>query len=208
MISKLITGLQNASGIITARGSKQGDTVVSEGHGRYYEGVYARTRFGASMQAVLATATIAGLSTAITGTSVLYNPVSSTVNLSIEKFGVGFVLAPAAPLVFGLATGQSMTALSGTLTSLGAKSKFLGGSVGQGIAVASASITLPVAPTVDIVLGALDTGAITTTASMPGVYDLEGGIVLPPGGFAVFWTSAVLAASAHIASWAWEEVPV
>ena len=191
------------------RQGNMNDVIVSELHGRYYEGSYRTARFGGSMQAVLATATIAGVSTSITGTSVLYNPIGSGVNLSLEKFGVGFVLAPAAPLVFGIATGWSTTAISGTLTSLSPKSKRIGSStqpVGQ--LYASATITLPVAPTVDTILGALDTGAITTTAAMSGLYDLEGSIVIPPGGYALFYTSAVLLASAHIASWQWEEIPL
>ncbi|MEI6557969.1 MAG: hypothetical protein WCO00_06145 [Rhodospirillaceae bacterium] len=193
----------------TVRQGQLGDLVVSELHGRYYEGSYRKSRFGGSMQAVLATATIAGLSTAITGTSVLANPNGSAVNLVLEKFGVGFVLAPAAPLVYGIATGQSGTALAGTLTSLNPKSKFLGSGISPvGQLYASAAITLPAAPTVDVVLGQLDTGAITTMTSATGLFDLEGQIVIPPGGYAVFWTSAALLASAHIASWSWEEVPV
>lgn len=185
-----------------------GDLIKSDLHGRYYEGCYRKSRFGGAMQAVLATASIAGLSTAITGVSVLSNPPGSGINAVIEKFGVGFVLAPAAPLVFGLATGQSATALSGTLTSLSPKSKLVGsGALPLCGLYASAAITLPVAPTVDQVLGMLDQGAVTTVTGVPSIFDLEGAITLAPGGFACFWTSAVLAASAHIASWQWEEVP-
>jgi len=186
------------------------DVIVSELHGQNYESVYRKVLFGGAMQGVLATATIAGLGTAITGTSVLANPNGSSVNLSLINFGVAFVLAPAAPLAFGIATGQSTTALSGTLTSLAPKSKNLGSGVPPvGQLYASAAITLPVAPTVDTVLGALDQGAVTvSTVSAQGFYQLNGSILIPPGGYAVFWTSAVLAASAHIASWTWEEVPV
>jgi hypothetical protein len=185
------------------------EIIIGEVHGTYYEGTYRGGRFGGAMQAVLATATIAGVSTAVTGTSVLYNPIGSKVNLAIDKFGVGFVVAPAAPLVYGLATGWSTGALAGTLTSLNPKSKNIGSGyqpVGQ--LFASAAITLPVAPTVDTVLGMLDTGAVTTVTNTVNIFDLQSGIILPPGGYAVFWTSAVLAASAHIASWSWEEVPV
>lgn len=185
-----------------------GELIKSDLHGRYYEGSYRRSRFGGAMQAVLATASIAGLSASITGVSVLSNPPGSGINAVIEKFGVGFVLAPAAPLIFGLATGQSASALAGTLTSLAPKSKLVGsGAVPICGLYASAAITLPVVPTVDQVLGMLDTGAVTTVTDSSGIYDIEGAIVLAPGGFACFWTSAVLLASAHIASWQWEEVP-
>lgn len=193
----------------TARFGQLGDAIVTELHAPRYEGAYRKNRFGGAMQAVLATATIAGLSTSITGTSVLANPNGSSVNLVLETFGVGFVLAPAAPLAFGLATGYSASALSGTLTSLTPKSKFLGSGINPvGQLYCSAAITLPVAPTVDVVLGQLEQGAVTVSNSNVGLYDIKGEIILPPGAFVVFWTSAVLVASAHIASWTWEEVPV
>ncbi len=109
--------------ITNLRAGGQCDLIVSELHARGYESTLRGHRFGAAMQAVLATATVAGLTTTLTGAITLYNPVTSPVNLSVEKFGIGFVLAPAAPLVYGLATGQSQTAISGTLTALTPKSK-------------------------------------------------------------------------------------
>lgn len=186
-----------------------GDTIVSELHGRYYEGGYRKTRFGGAQQAVIATATIAGLGTGITGALVLANPPGNSFNVVIERFGVGFVVAPAAPLVYGLATGFSTTAISGTVTSVTPKSKNIGSGVAPTATLAvSASITLPVAATVDTVLGTLDQGAVTVSNSQATMFDLGGSIILPPGGFCHFWTSAVLAASAHIASFDWEECPI
>lgn len=192
-----------------ARLGQLGDAIISELHGQYYEGAYRKTRFGGSMQALLATATIAGLGTTVTGTTVLYNPPGNSNNVVIEKFGVGFVLAPAAPLIYGLATGFSTTALSGTLTSLTPKSKNIGSGIQPTAGlVASASVTLPVAATVDQVLGHLDTGAVTTVTNVASLFDIQGSIILPPGGFCHLWTSAALLASAHMASFQWEEVPI
>jgi hypothetical protein len=192
-----------------ARLGNMGELIKSDLHGRYYEGSYRKARFGGSMQAVLATATIAGLSTTVTGTVVLANPPGSGINAAIEKVGIGFVLAPAAPLVYGIATGASATAVSGTLTSLTPKAKLIGsGALPLCGLYSSASIVLPVAPTVDQVLGFLDTGAITTQTNLQTLYDLEGSIVLAPGSYALIWTSAVLLASAMIASFQWEEVPI
>jgi len=212
----IIQGQVGAPGSSQAAGSQPpirsgqlNDVIVSELHGRYYEGAYRKARFGGAQQAVIATATIAGVGTAITGALVLANPPGSAVNVVIEKFGVGFILAPAAPLVYGLATGFSNTAISGTVTSVTPKSKFIGSAVNPVAQLAvSASITLPVAATVDTILGHLDTGAITTVTGVSGLYDLEGSIILPPGGYCHFFTSAVLLASAHLASFQWEEVPV
>jgi hypothetical protein len=198
-----------ASGIqVPTRSGNQADTIISELHGRYYESNYQKRRFGGSMQAVIATATIAGVSTSITGVCALSNPFGSAVNVVLEKVGLGFVVATANALVFGLATGFSTVALSGTLTSLAPKSKNIGSSAVPVAALyCSAAITLPVAPTVDTILGDLGTGAITVDRQSMGQYELQGSIILPPGGFACFWTSAVLAASAHMMSWDWEECP-
>ena len=192
------------------RAGQLGDTIVSELHGRYYEGAYRRARFGGAMQAVIATATIAGLSTSITGVPVLYNPIGNTNNVVLEKVGVSLLLAPAAPLAFGIAVGYNgATALSGTLTSVTPRSKFVGlGAAPTAGMYASAAITLPTAPTLDTIFGTLDTGAITTTTTNGSLYDLEGSIILPPGGYVVFYTSAVLVASALLVSYQWEEVPI
>lgn len=185
-----------------------GDTVVSELHGAYYEGTYRGARFGGSMQALLAAATIAGVGVNPTGTLVLYNPPGNAFNLVVEKFGVGFVLAPAAPLVYGLATGFSTSPLAGTLTSVTPKSKKVGSGLQPTAGLVASAVTLPVAATVDQVLGQLDTGAVTTMTNCPSLFDIQGSIILPPGGFCHMWSSGVLLASAHMASFQWEEVPI
>lgn len=197
-----------ADGVSVApRMGRMGELIVSEFHARSYEATARGGRFGAAMQAVLATATIAGLNASITGVSLISNPLNSGIYVSVERVGLGIVLAPAAPLAFGIATGYSATPIAGTLTALVPKSKLIGSvATPKALAYASAALTLPVAGTVDTVLGQIDTGAVTTVTSVPAVYELGGSIVLAPGGFAYLWTSAVLLASAHIMSWDWEEV--
>jgi len=207
MIGQGLVGVQNnadSSVLVTQRLGKQADTIVSELHGRYYESCYRKNRFIAAQQAVIATATIAGLATAITGAMVVANPVTSQVNMVMEKFGLGFVLAPAASLAYGLAVGISTTALSGTLTSITPRNAFIGGAAPVGQVYVSASVTLPVAATVSHVLGS---ASVTVLQNSMNFFDLEGSVILPPGGFMHFWTSAVMAASGHLASISWEEVP-
>lgn len=190
------------------RQGNMADAIVSELHGRRYEGSYRKSRFGGAMQAVIATATTAGFPTALTGAPVLYNPPGSGVNVVVESFGCAYVVASANALGFGLATGFSNTALSGTLTTLNPKSKFVGsGIVPVAGLCASATITLPVAATADIYLGQLGTGATSVPAGLPAYYDIGGEIVLPPGAFCHYFTTAVLAASSLLASFSWEEVP-
>jgi hypothetical protein len=195
----------------TFRLGNMGDQIISQLHDRNYEAVYRRAFFTASMQAVLATATVAGLTVSTTGSPVIYNPLNSGVNVVLSKVGVAFCLAPAAPVIFGIATGyNATTAPSGTLTSLVPKSRFVGlGAAPAAQVYCSAAITLPTVPTVDQVLGVVTTGAITTSPVGAGdMFDIDGGIILPPGGYAIIWTHAVMLASSLIASYSWEEVPV
>lgn len=202
------TSIASGSNPVMRQG-QLGDVIASELHGRYYEGSYRKNRFGGAMQAVIATATIAGFSTTITGVPLLYNPPGSAVNVVIETVQLAFVVASANALAYGLATGFSNTAVSGTLTSLTPKSKFIGSGVTPvaGL-VASASMTLPVAATGDTILGSLSTAAVSVPNATPGLFDIGGAIVLPPGGYCHVWTSAILAASSLLAGFSWEEVPV
>ena len=214
MTSQSLVGTPSATSlgvgtVASLRGGNQGDLIVGQSHGRHYEPTYRGQRFGGASQAVLATATIAGLNASITGAPVLYNPAGSGVNLVIDAVGVAFVLTPAAPLAYGLASGWSATAPTGTFTSMKVTNKLLGSAVlPQGQLVTSAAITLPTTPIVNTVLGVFGTGAVTTVGNQQGYYDLAGRLVLSPGGYVNFWTSAILLASSLLFSIEWEEVPV
>ena len=183
---------------------------TSEIHGRYYEGAYRGGRFSGAMQATIATALATGLTASYTGGLVLYNPNGSGINAVLEKVGAFTgIVAQTAAGILGLGIGQSTTALGGTLTSVNPKSRRLGSGITPvcGL-VSSASITLPVAPTLDTVLAGVNTGAITVDTMVPAQFDLEGGIVLPPGAFCCFVASGGLLASSYLFSMQWEEVPV
>lgn len=200
-----------AGAAINGRLGNMGEDIVSELHGRYYETTYRRAMFTGATQAAIATATVAGPTASTTGVPVLYNPIGNVNNVVLTKVGVGFILAPAAPLVYGIATGYNgATAVSGTLTSVTPKNRFIGlGAAPTAAMYFSAAITLPTAPTADIILGTVDTGAITTSPTGPfSMVDLEGSIILPPGAYACLYTSAVMVASSLLASFQWEEVPI
>src|SRR6266571_5303054 len=70
-----------------ARAGNMGDLIVSELHGRYYEGTYRRSMFNAANQTGVVTT--AALATTFTGLC-LSNPINSTVNLVLEKIGIAF----------------------------------------------------------------------------------------------------------------------
>ena len=194
-----------------ARAGQLGDTIVSELHGRYYETTYRRAHFTAGVSTLIATATTASPTTTITGAQVLYNPIGNTNNVVINKVSIGFALANLAGVV-GIATGfNGGTAISGTLTAstATAKNKFLGGSAPTAQSYASASITLPTAVTLDTILFTTGSAATTAIATIPPmVYDFEGGIVLPPGGYATIWSNFIIPASSLLSTFQWEEVPI
>jgi hypothetical protein len=194
-----------------ARAGQLGDTIVSELHGRYYETAYRRALFTAGVSTLIATATTASPSTTITGAQVLYNPIGNTNNVVINKVSLGFALANLAGVV-GIATGiNTGTAISGTLTATTATAKnvFLGGGSPTAASYASASITLPTAVTLVSILATTGSAATTAFAINPGtLYDFEGSIVLPPGGYATIWSNFVIPASSMLSTFTWEEVPI
>jgi hypothetical protein len=196
----------------TVRLGNMGDLIMQELHGRYYEAAYRRSMFTAAMSALIATGTTASPTTTITGAPVLYNPIGNTYNLIINKVGIALTVANVAAAAYGLATGiNTGTAISGTLTALASapKNKFLGGAAPTGVGYASASITLPTAVTLDTILGTITSAAITTSPTgVGGVFDLEGSILIPPGGYCCFWSSTAVPASSLLMSFQWEEVPV
>jgi hypothetical protein len=204
--SSISAGLQ-----APARAGQLGDTIVSELHGRYYETSYRRASFTAGVSTLIATATTASPTTTITGAQVLYNPIGNTNNVVINKVSLGFTLANLAGVV-GIATGFSGgTAISGTLTASTstAKNVFLGGAAPTAQSYASASITLPTAVTLVSILASTGSAATTAYAINPGtLYDFEGGIILPPGGYATIWSNFAIPASSLLSTFQWEEVPI
>lgn len=195
-----------AATIAPVRAGQLGDLITSELHGRYYETSYRRALFIAANQA--GATLVSGLPTSYTGGLVLYNSLGSTVNLSINKVGFAASVVWSAAAVIGLAVGYNGgTALSG-LTAATPRSLFVGvGATGQGLAATVA--TLPTAATVSHLLGS--TGTLATTSEgviPPTVIDLEGGIVLPPGAYCHFYTSATGGAAGFFGFFQYEEIPV
>ena len=195
--ASLAPGSQNA-----LRMGNMGEQLVSELHGHYYESAYR-----GSLYTVAATAqtTTAGTATTYVGLC-LANPIGATVNLSIMRVGWTFTVVFANVSILGLMKGYS-TSANVTLTVPITPSGAFRSSTGQ--AVAASSATLPVAPTVTTIIGAGLTGAVTTAPSTgPTIYELDGSILLPPGGYLCFYTSAVSAASSFSGSFLYAEVPV
>lgn len=177
------------------------ELIIDELHGRYYETTVRKAMFsGSNLAGVTTTAAFA---TTYTGYC-LSNPIASTVNLVLTKVSYTPVVAQTAALILGIMTGYSSSTNVTHTTALVPLSNFVGQPAGTGLIDSSA--TLPIAPTRLILLDTLLTGAITTTTSGGRLIDMEGSVVIPPGGFAAFYTSAASVASSLAFSMMWEEV--
>jgi hypothetical protein len=190
------------------RQGNMGDVIVSELHGRYYETTYRRAGFLAStVTGQTATAFTSGTTTALVGLTIS-NPVNSPVNLVLNKVGIQFTVAFAAVASIGLAIGYNSGTNVTHTTAATVRNAYVGvGAAGYGLVDTSA--TVPTAPNTTHIFGAGMTGATTTIPYIgPSLIDLEGSVILPPGGYAAIVTSAASGTSGAFYSIGWEETPL
>jgi hypothetical protein len=180
-----------------------GEQIVNELHGRYYESCYRRAIYHA---AIAGQVTSVGLTATHTGL-VLSNPVGSTVNLVVLKFGMGFTVVFPAVSALGLGIGYNAGTNVTHSAAVTVRSNFIG--VGaSGVGLVDNSSVMPTAPTLHTILGAGLTGAATTTPVVFAYFDLEGSVILPPGAYLCTYTSTVCGTAAGHFSFSWEEVPI
>lgn len=178
------------------RAGQQGDLIVSELHGRYYEQALRGNMYRIASQA--AVTTTAGLATTWTGLAIS-NPAGSGVNAVVNLFSVGQFAVGAAGVV-GIMTGAG--AAAGTLVP---KNAIVNGTTGKVTASAGATIATPV---LDITIGQVGSLATTGYGLTPGlVVDLGGSLIIPPGFFAASFTSIVTTTALQF-GFQWEEVPI
>ena len=207
MLNQFVVGQQNnASGSapITARGGRQGDQIVSELHGRYYEQSVNRNMFSA---VTLARATSLA-ATAQVG-FILFNPPGSGVDLVLNKYAIAVVATSAACTGFTLAGGaQDITPTGLTAADFSGCTVIDKNTQTLGKGRAYALATLVTAPVNQLLLGH-NTAAINTVGANDQISgDFEGSVVVKPGGLiAICATGAAAAASAVNTSVMWEEVP-
>ena len=180
----------------------QGDVIVQQLHGRLYEAAKRGKLFYGSNGAVPSVSTVA-LATTYTGLC-LYNPAASGKNLVVEKVGYSFLVAFPAAATIGLLGGYSAAGIvtASAAASPGA-STMLGG--GAGVGKCALSATLVGTPYLLTVFGEGLTAAITTHPQGVHWHDMEGGIIIPPGGYVATYTSTVSGAASMAASFLWQE---
>lgn len=195
-----------AAGLADSRAGNMGDLISSQLQPRYYEGTYRKARFNAANSAGVTTTV--GVATTYVGIC-LSNPISSAVNLVLGKIGFSFLVAFTAASALGIMTGFNGSNAVSHTTPLVPKNSFIGSGVPAPTGAVDSACTLPTAPTVDHIFAAGLTGAITTEPiAASQVVDLEGSIILGPGGYAAFFTSTAGGTSSFWGSLDWTEVPV
>lgn len=181
-----------------------GEQAVSNAHPIYYEPTVRRTVFSGS---ITGQATTIGLATTYTGLC-LSNPIGGNFNLVITKIGFAFIVAFAAGSTIGLMTGYNNATNVTHTTPVTPRCQYFTSASGS-VGLLDSAATLPTAPTLNVVLGAGLTGAITTaTVVAPTIVDLDGSIILPPGAYCAFYTSTASGAAGGAFSFQWEEVPI
>lgn len=184
------------------RQGKLGDAIISELHGRYYEQTYRGNIYSAGNQAAAATV---ALGTLVNTGLILSNPLGSGKNIVLLKLSyVNSVVVPTAGFL-ALETGFN----SGTNVIHTTPATVFSNLIGtgpSGVGLVDVAATLPTAPTHR--LGLAQCGTLATTGygvTTPNVVDVEGSIILPPGGYAAYYTLATNTA-AWLFTFTWEEV--
>lgn len=144
--------------------------------------------------------TSSGLTTAAQGL-ILSNPNASQVRLVIERVGFSFVNPFNVAAAIGFAVGTSLTDVVHT-TPLSVVPVMLGSQTGYGLCDSAA--TLPTAPVVTHIFATGLTDEVMATQ----IIDLNGSLAIPPGGYALIFTSNPSGVNALYASVQWTEFPL
>lgn len=200
MIQEVLVGAQNKNDgdFAKARAGKQGEQMMSELHGRYYEQTYRGNVFSLCTQGTGITTT-AALATTWTGLG-FANPAGSGVNAVLLGFGcTQFAVGAAATIGIMGAAGT----ISSTLTP---QSRVIGGGlVSKMNGSAGATISTPI-----LIASYGSVGSLATTGYglEAGIFvDIGGNVIIPPGSFVVSYTSIVTTSALQF-HFVWEEVPI
>ncbi len=197
----LVVGSRPGStGKIPERMSKDGHTVTMDAHARYQQAVYdGQVWIGSNPSGTVVT-TQAGVS-ATTPALTLYNPVGSGKIGVLWEVGIGINASPAAAVFFMLANNLLNATAPGTntLATVNNAGTWTGSPVLQCYRVT----TLSAAPVAFMYLGGC-TGA-SAISGYQAIYDVAGGVFIPPGLAISIQTSSAAGIVAHFK---WEEIAV
>lgn len=214
-------GVQNLSDgtqMTTARAGRQGDQMVSELHGRFYEQCYRGNVYSngnLALQALTAnTITLNATTTPILG---LYNPLGSGVNAVVIQATLSSGInntAAVGPGAFVWAISTGNNAIS---TGLVPFARLLGGAAAKCKGLSMVALTgltsnLVVQEASDFPSpNIITTTAVPSTVSTPMMaytQNFDGGLIIPPGGVLALLNTVSTTTISVYGRMKWEEVPV
>ena len=208
----------------TLRQGRSSEVIVQELHGRFYEANFRGTLFSAGMgmtsisNATYTTGTLGNTVTAVAG---VWNPSTNTVNLVILQAMLAVsqtALQATGPGGFVWAMSTGNTAITTGAAPLNRKSLVLSGSSAKDL-----TNTAPTGLTNNLVVrfasglgggSAIGTAFLATQAGAQtvqapaNVENIDGGIIVPPGGFLALLATVTPVGHSAASSLVWEEVPL
>jgi len=182
------------------RAGAQQSLFVSQRHGLLYEPSYAGNIGVVANPSAVTTS--AALATTYVGLC-LSNPATSTVNLAVLNVSASLLVAPSTITTMFLAGGYAAGGVTAHTTALTPLASVLGvTSTLQGLA--DSACTLVGTPAYLRVLGQ----APTATTSFAVNVNIDGSIIIPPGGYVCIATNIAGPASGFVGSMMWEENPL
>jgi hypothetical protein len=186
------------------RTNEVGALMTANVGGKYYEAVKNGNVYSAANQT--GCVWTVGLATTYTGLA-LSNPNGSGVNLSILAVSHQEVVAPTGIAAVYLAGGYSATDVTHSVAETPIRMR-VGATASASVAKADTGATLPVAPSILMNLTAGHTSGALSTSAAPAWFDIDGLIVLEPGGFLIVANFTIGVAVGQMASIIWEEIEV
>lgn len=205
------------------RQGKGAEVIVTELHGRFYEQVYRGNVFSAGMtltsisNATFTTGTLGVTCTPIVG---VWNPLTSTVNLVILQAILNISLTALQATGCGgfvWATSLNNGLISTGITPWNRKTMTASGSQAKGYAnTALTAMTNNLVVQIGSALGGgaaynnanLGTAAGFLTVQTASVENIDGSLIVPPGGVLALLATTTPVAHSAASSIVWEEVPL
>ncbi|MFO0476842.1 MAG: hypothetical protein ACK52K_17005 [Alphaproteobacteria bacterium] len=224
MLLQNVVGQPSAAGsnaIVNGRAGQQGDLIVSELHGRFYEANYrGNVYFGGHGSLIALSANTITLTASTTPILGVWNPASNTNNLVMLQASLNVVASNltsgAGPGVFVWAISNGNGAISTGSNPFNARTLLASGSAARTFSgnVALTGLTSNLVVVAGSTLpspSGLTYTTLASTALLPsyaGTENFDGALIVPPGGVLALLnttSSTVFSAAGRLT---WEEVPV
>lgn len=193
--------LNNAKVAAPLHAGQQGDQYTSSRHGVYYNPAYLG--MGGLAANPSGVTTSAGLATTYVGIC-LSNPAGSTVNLEILRVSGSFIVAPATVTGIGLITGYAAGGITAHTTPLTVQTSLVGPTASTLQGLVDSACTLVGTPVWSAWLAETP---LATTLPVWNV-DLEGSIIIAPGGYIAIGTTIAGPSSGFVGGFCWAEAPL